>query len=146
MAKTKDEVILELRKELKELKDAISTPAVPETKSTETEEKKPFILDVLNAPEEPIPLDYRSLVDTLLNRHFGIKIVSKRDLPAFEFIVIVPEKYSTVTEGYKAVYKFDIRSKVITYAEGINGVRDWCEKVWKSFTPELQAQISMERV
>lgn len=146
MAKTKDETIAELRAELKDLKTTLATPIEIKPTEEKTEEKKPFILDVLNAPEEPIPLDYRSLVDTLLNRHFGIKIVSKRDLPAFEFIVIVPEKYSTVTEGYKAVYKFDIRSKVITYAEGINGVRDWCEKVWKSFTPELQAQISMERV
>lgn len=154
----------ELEKELKELKAKLTQEAEKKAPERElkgvlsdktevaNEEKKEEnvkvskVIDILNEPDEPIPQSYREITDRVLNHNFAIKIVSRKDIPAFSFILIVPPKYSDMPEAARALYKYDIRPKVITYAEAENGVRQWCETVWKSFLPETQSVIMMDRV
>lgn len=94
----------------------------------------------------PIPNEYRSLVDSILNKDFGIQVNAMSDTPAFQFIIIVPEKYSSMTPAYKEMYKADLRLKTISYAEGLNGVREWTEKVFNNFNPDMKAMIVANRV
>lgn len=94
----------------------------------------------------PIPLEYRLLVDNVLNRSFGIEIIPRSDAPLFEFAIIVPEKYSTMTPAYKQMYKVDRRPKVMNYAEGTNGIREWCEKVFNNFNQDYRSMIVADRV
>lgn len=92
-----------------------------------------------------VPMEYRSMVSDMLNKDFEIEVVPLSDSPAFHFIVIVPEKYSTISDEYKRMYKRDMRPKVITYSEGLVGVRSFVEKVWSSFNPTIQALIVNDR-
>lgn len=95
--------------------------------------------------EYHVPVDFRTLTDEILNKNFGIEIIPLSDSPAFHFIIVVPEQYSSVSQEYKEVYKRDLRPKVIPYSEGIVGVRAWVEKVWSSFNPTIQALIVNDR-
>jgi len=93
----------------------------------------------------PIPPDYRKLVDEILNQEFKIRLAQPSDSMSFQFTIIVPEQYSTMTPQMKQLYGEDIRPKVITYAEGINGVKEWCERVYSSFGIEMKAAITKDR-
>ena len=94
----------------------------------------------------PIPLEYRELVDKTLNKSFGVRVESMTDAPAFIFSIIVPDKYSNMPLAQKEVNKVDTRLKVISMAEGINGVREWTERVYKNFNLETQALIMADRL
>ena len=94
----------------------------------------------------PVPFEYRQLVDYVLNKSFGIEIVPRSDAPLFEFSIVVPVKYSNMTPTYKQTYKMDRRPKVMNYAEGANGVREWCEKVFNNFNSDTRALIVADRV
>jgi hypothetical protein len=93
----------------------------------------------------PVPIEYRDIVDSVLNRKFGLKIEPLRDRPEFMLTIIVPEEYSNMTDKEKEMYKTDLRSKIISYAEGSNGVRLWAEQVYKNLGPETQARIAEDR-
>lgn len=97
-------------------------------------------------PSYPIPLEYRQLVDHVLNRNFNIKVEPMNDAPAFVFSIEVPDKYSNMTPSQKLMTKVDSRPKVISMAEGVNGVRQWAERVYKNFNPEIQAMIVADRL
>ena len=94
----------------------------------------------------PMPSEYREAVDAILNKEFGIAIYPLSDSPSFQFSIIVPDKYSQVSEEYKKMYKADIRAKVIRYSEGLIGVKMWCEMVYNHFNPTMQAQIVADRM
>lgn len=96
------------------------------------------------AMKYPIPLEYRDLVDTVLNKKFGISIEYMGG--NFAFTIVVPEEYSSLTADEKKLLGADLRTKIITYAEGINGVRQWVEQVYKNFNPEIQAGIVSDRI
>ena len=120
-----------------------------EAKNKPVESVLPKLEQAVATPTEsqyPIPLEYRDVVHTVLNAKFGIHIEALSDSPAFRFIVVVPENYSNVSDEYRRVYKEDLRPKVISYAEGINGVRDWCERVYNSFNQDRKTQIAMDRI
>jgi len=93
----------------------------------------------------PIPFEYREVVDTVLNKHFDIEVTALSDRPAFEFAIIVPEKYSNMPPAQKAMYGADKRLKVISYAEGTNGVRDWAEKVLNNLNSDLRSMVVADR-
>ena len=93
-----------------------------------------------------VPFEYGEVVASILNSSFGILVQGKSDLPAFEFSIVVPDKYSTAHPDQKAMLGgHDLRPKVISYAEGINGVRQWCERVFNSFSNEIKAQVVADR-
>ena len=94
----------------------------------------------------PIPLEYRELVDKTLNKSFGVRVEPMTDALAFIFSIIVPDKYSNMPLAQKEVNKVDTRLKVISMAEGINGVREWAERVYKNFNLETQALIMADRI
>lgn len=94
----------------------------------------------------PVPQEYRELVDTILNKSFGVRMEYRIDAPLFEFSIIVPDKYSNMPLSQREVQKEDSRPKVITMAEGKNGVKEWCEKVYKNFNSEIQSMIVADRL
>lgn len=93
----------------------------------------------------PVPMEYRDLVGTILNKDFGINLEPLSDSPAFQFTIVVPEKYSQLTAEQKKTFGADMRSKVITYAQGVNGVKEWVERVFSSFSPETKSLIVQQR-
>ena len=95
---------------------------------------------------DPIPRLYREEVSRILNASFGIHMKGAGDAAAFQFTIIVPEKYSSLTPEQKAMNVPDIRVKVIEYALGLNGVKEWSEMVYKNFSNETQAIITADRL
>ncbi|MFA5163922.1 MAG: hypothetical protein WC441_05405 [Patescibacteria group bacterium] len=93
----------------------------------------------------PIPEDYRKAVDLILNQEFGIMIEPRSDTPEFNFVIVVPEKYSDLDLNEKRMHKVDLRSKNVSYAEKTGGVKAWAEKVYNSFNMETKAQIAADR-
>lgn len=93
----------------------------------------------------PIPSDYVQLVRSTLNQEFGINLIPESDRPMFQFHIIVPDKYSTLGPEQKKMLGADIRNKVISYADGVNGVKQFVELVFSSFAPERRAQILADR-
>ncbi len=94
----------------------------------------------------PVPLEYRQIVDDVLNRSFGVEVNPRSDLPAFEFVVKVPKKYSNAPNSHWEMYKSDARPKVISYSDGLLGVKLWCEKVFDNFNQDTRAMIVSDRV
>ena len=94
----------------------------------------------------PVPLEYRHVVDAGLNKSFGIEIEPLFDRPSFTLVIVTPEKYSNLSEEYKKLYKRDLRPKILNYADGINGVRQWAEQVFNSFNQDIRSMIVADRV
>ena len=88
----------------------------------------------------PVPIEYREIVSTILNPQFDVRIIPRPNTPLFEFIIVVPKVYSTVKEGE------DLRVKVLNFAEGVNGVREYAELVYKSLQPEIQARVVADKM
>ena len=94
----------------------------------------------------PIPSDYREIVDFALNKSFGLSVVPQSDSPQFQLTIIVPEKYSSLGAEARAMLGgYDIRSKVISYADGKNGVKQYVDLVKSSFSPETRALIEADK-
>lgn len=93
----------------------------------------------------PIPVEYREIVNLVLNKKFGVDIDYKADTAGFEFAILVPEEYSNAGKPHWETYKEDRRSKVILNALGVNGVREWATQVYENFGPETKSRITFER-
>ena len=94
----------------------------------------------------PVPLDYRMLADNTLNKSFEVRVNPLSDDPAFDLIISVPKKYSNAPAGHWEMYKADERHKVISYADGMNGVRQFCEQVFNNFSTETKTTIIQDRL
>ena len=95
----------------------------------------------------PIPLSWRDIVDTTLNREFGVEVSYMTDVPKFQFTIVVPERYSNMRPQEKEMYgNIDRRPIVLDNAVGENGIRMWAERVFKNLGPEMQAMIVNDRV
>ena len=92
----------------------------------------------------PVPSEYREIVDTLLSPRFGIKMEAIADRPEFVFTIVVPDQYSNINANDRLAIGGDLRSKVIPYSEGANGVRQWVQRVYDSFNPETKAKIKQD--
>lgn len=143
----------EFKKDYEELKERVKKiedfPAISEVRKTEEQEKKSAEpAPVPNFGDaSPVPPDFRAIVDTCLNRLFGVSVIPRSDSPHFEFIISVPDKYTpTTSEQRRMLGGQDIRAKVVGYAEGLNGVRLYTEKVFESFNPEIKAMIVADRI
>lgn len=108
----------------------------------------PVISEVATTPSSdiPVPLEYRHVVDASLNKGFGIEIEPLFDRPSFTLVIVTPEKYSSLSDEYKKLYKRDLRPKILNYADGINGVRQWAEQVFNSFNQDIKSLIVADRV
>lgn len=117
---------------------------LPETPAVPTPPQE--LNGVTNSPNYfPIPPDYLDVVDLVLNKNFGVRCNPLPDSPSFDFQIIVPEKYSSMTPAQKEMLHADVRSKVITYAEGTNGVQLWCDKVLETFSSDTKFRIVEDR-
>ena len=136
------EAIVSLGEAVGKLNEKLS-PSV--TLPTQKEEK------AIDSPQTvenlyPMPSEFRDAVNQILNKEFGIAINPLSDSPAFQFSIIVPGKYSNLPAEHIKMYHADIRAKVIKYADGLQGVRAWCEMVYNNFNPTIQAQIVSDRM
>jgi len=93
---------------------------------------------------DPIKLEYREIINNVLNQHFAVH--SRGTEGGFLFTIVVPERYSSFSPDQKAMLKVDLRGKVIEYALGSLGVKEWAETVFKNFTPEIQSLIVADRL
>jgi len=109
-------------------------PPIPVVKTTTPESKMTQL---------PIPSDYRDIVNDILNEEFQIEMEAYPDRPMFTFTIIVPDKYSNMPENEKALFHSDRRSCVISYADGLNKVREWTNKVFNNFDTETKAKIKL---
>mgnify|MGYP001589436887 CR=1 FL=1 len=105
---------------------------------------------VTNSPNYyPIPPDFVETVDLVLNKNFSVKLEPLKDSPAFIFTIVVPPKYSPLkdVEGPNGtrITQEDIRTKVIPFSEGVNGVRLWSERVFNNFDKDTQFRIVEDR-
>lgn len=112
----------------------------------ESKIEKPPSVPAPSAIATPIPSEYRTAVNEILNQSFGINIEPMVDQPRFMLTINVPHKYSNLTTREKEMGVSDLRSKVLTYAEGTYGVRGWAEQIYRNFDPTVQAQIVADRL
>ena len=119
------------------------------------EDKKPVeqpvnkVETIVNtAPVEskfPIPVEYRNIVDTVLNKKFEVDLDYSGDSASFNFSILVPKEYSNAGLPHWETYHEDRRTKVIVNALGVNGVRDWATQVYENFNPETKSRITFDR-
>jgi len=98
-----------------------------------------------NKSNFPIPTEYRDIVDSILNKEFGLEMTPLSDQPAVQIAIVVPKQYSNATPDHIKMYGSDKRSKVIKFSEGVNGLRDWADKVAKNLGTEAMTKISIAR-
>lgn len=142
------ETLEDLTNRIEKLENKEKEIKVETTATTDTTQVKPEIPIAQIKPEEgfPVPLEYREIINSVLNKDFGLKIDPLSDSPAFTMTIVVPDKYSNMPTDQKAIMKVDLRSKTITYAEGVNGVKMWAEQVFNNFNAETKAQIVADRI
>lgn len=80
-------------------------------------------------PKGYVPQEYRRIVDEILSPEFGFDTEESTDNMDFKIKIVVPTRFSSLTDQEKAAGMLDTRSKVISRALGENGVREWCMKV-----------------
>lgn len=100
---------------------------------------------VVPANPYPVPTDFREVVSTVLNKHFGLEITPLADRPAFQLDIIVPDKYTNISPEHKKMYGADRRVRIISYAEGTTGVRAYAERVLESFNQDMKSLIAVDR-
>ena len=93
----------------------------------------------------PIPLDYREIVNSVLNWKFSIDMGYHGDSASFDFSILVPQEYSNATPAHWETYKEDRRTRVVDNALGLNGVREWAQRVYNNLPPETQAKVVFDR-
>ena len=132
-----NEYVLRLGEKIEKMQEPPMEPLKEEVKTNSTKKKR---------NSDPIPPDFSDIVRNTLNKNFTVELFSRTDAPLMELHIVVPDKYSTMTVEAKEMVKRDIRTRVISYAEGVNGVREFAEKVYNSFTPEYRSQIVADRI
>lgn len=129
-------------KSLKEANPLVSSPVSAPTDNIPATPQP----TVTESTVYPVPIEYRECVDQELNKEFGVTIDPHPDAPLFTFTVVVPDKYSNMTPSQREINKADLRPKVISYAEGINAVREWSQRVFNNFSPEIRSLIVNDRM
>lgn len=93
----------------------------------------------------PVPLEFVEVINTTLNRKFGVEVNYMADTASFEFSILVPQQYSNAAKSHWDTYHEDRRSKVIENALGVNGVREWATTVYNNFNVETRSAITAGR-
>ena len=99
-------------------------------------------------PDTYFPPEYREAVDQVLNRHFGASMGTEEVGPGyFSFVIETPKKYQNVPEIYlQSTGGKQLHVRAVETAHGLTGIRDWAEKVFKSFDITTQTLIVSDRV
>jgi hypothetical protein len=93
-----------------------------------------------------VPHDYLELVRTILNPKFQVELDFSTDTAEFLFSVLVPEEYSNAGKPHWDMYHEDRRTRKISNALGVNGVREWVQKIYESFDMEIRSRITQDRM
>lgn len=128
------------------LSDRITALEKPRTLDIPKSEPEAPVVEKPKQVSAPVPSDYKDIIDTILNKHFGLQIFPRSDSPHFELVIVVPKKYSLLTPAQSQMQGADLRVKVISYAEGVNGVRLWAERVLSTFSPEIKGLILADKL
>jgi len=136
--------LLERMKEKEQVKLQVEEQAQTGTEQPQTDYLPTGTEQPQTGTQQYIPTEYREIVNEVLNKKFGIQIDYLPDKPEFIFSIIVPKEYSNMSEQEWEVKKADIRSKVISIAEGANGVRQWCEQIYNNLSPEIKARVKQD--
>lgn len=102
----------------------------------------------VKAPVEdkmPVPASFTDAVNTILNNKFTVEIEYSSNTPNFGFSIIVPKEYSNAGKPHWDMYKEDRRTKMISNAEGVEGVKIWVQKVYDNFDMETKSKIAADR-
>lgn len=146
-----EQLLRDVLASLKDLKEALIKPI---TSQAPPDEPRPSLERVLTNEQGkapittstiPIPLEYRQQVDSVLNSQFGVEMEAAGDPLSMLFTIIVPDKYSPMSASQREMMKRDLRPKVLDRSLGVNGVKEWCDIVYRNFVPEIQAQIVADR-
>lgn len=124
------------------LNDRLSRLEKPE----ETQEEPEPIKEPEEEKSYPVPSEYVDIVQNVLNPRFSVKVIPANDSPTFQFIVSVPKEYSNAPPAHWDMYRCDERVRVISYAEGSLGVREFVEKVYNNFDSETRTRITTDRL
>lgn len=121
----------ELASNLNTLADAVSKlvkmQEQPTAQLKTTPEQEPVKDETID--NSYLPPRYREIVDNILSPEFGAKVTDFEDRTDFQFTIIVPQKYSSLSKEQYEEMRGDIRSRIIPRGLGENGVRDWCKLV-----------------
>lgn len=92
--------------------------------------------EVVPEPEKPsasiVPPAWREIINKTLGPDFGVDVVYPESGTSFQLKIIVPKEKSNASQAHLDFYKVDVRSKSLSYSEGIDGVRKYCELVAKN--------------
>ena len=136
------EILVELAASLKALTDAVNgidARVVSLEKPNKPEQP------VAQAVSTPVSPEYRQLVDESLNKHFQFRIEPGGNPSFFNFVLLVPKKYSNAPAGYWEMYKEDPRPKVMSLHQVGILLKDHLEKVFNNFNPDTKALIVNDR-
>ena len=142
-----------LGKRLQQLEDRKTSPEFDEAFAiSKSQPPAPTLTIETNPADEPIlhytPVNIRKMVDEILGADFKVEVLASKDLPQFEFHVIVPERYGTSfvelsgPNGRVKQPVEDRRTRIISNAEGVNGVRDWCLKVKQNLLKTMGGKLN----
>ena len=83
-----------------------------------------------------VPANILAMARKVLGDKFDFRVEASLDLPQFTFTVIVPPEYSPL-----AGKQVDERTRIISNAENVNGVKTWCEKVKQNVIKHLGTSL-----
>jgi hypothetical protein len=145
MPKTNKDVIKALEERIKSLEARLSPKGEEQTIVPADIFIKGEVIQPKQEQKYPVPKEYVDIVNNVLNQKFGITIEPQGDRPAFLMVVNVPREYSPLSDSEWEYMKGDIRPKIITYGEGVGGVKTYIELIWNNFNPEVKARIASDR-
>lgn len=128
----------ELEAQIAELKAQLASKTEAVEVAPVEEVKEPTV-------QAPIPSDFLECVKTSLNNKFGVEIEYSSNTPNFGFSILVPKEYSNAGKPHWEMYGEDRRTRMISNAEGLQGVKQWVERVYNNFDTETKARITIDR-
>ena len=140
-----NELLKQILGVLNEIKDAtlkpitsqlVPPPATLGASPIPVEKPKPIL-------QPPSPVQ-RDIVNRILSKEFEVEIEPMNG-SAYKFTIVVPDKYSAIPPVQRGPKIRDLRPKVLHYSDGDMGVEQWSTLVYKSFPPDTQAIMAMER-
>ena len=90
---------------------------------------------------EKVPVDVQRVINDILGPDFKVKMESYSDRPGFLCHIHVPFTHTNLDKKTFDSLGGDVRTKAITNAEGLNGVKIHCEVIAK----QLKGVRSTER-
>ena len=148
------ETLKDIQKELKAISTSLKksepltlTATYKEVETKKIEEVKADVAKAEIKPESkyPVPTDFREAIESILNKEFKVEVEPLSDQPAFQLSILVPKHYSNMPPSQLNLTGEDRRSRVVSYADGVNGARAWAEKVYDNLPAETKAAIVQAR-